>query len=871
MHRPHTRRMSLKWKLPLLLGALLVVVITALCGAAYYAVRQSTEQAAALRLREVTSQLRDLLAVQGEGLGRRAGAAAALPAVRAYLTDRSAANERAIVTTFDPAAGADTSIVAIQLLSPNGGELFATGPLASLVHALPERSDLPGMDGATDSARVGQLLAQGDTILFPSIARVSAGTESLGYLVIWRRSSTNPRSSAAIAALIGSEARFQFGTRGGTWMDEGGRVDAPALPTPDTASDDPLLRYHRGDSQAVLANAMSVRGTPWEVVVEFPTSVVYAPANRFLGRIAMIGGILLLIGVAGSLVVARHIATPLLRLTAATMAFGRGSRGTRVGVEGDGEIGRLAEAFNRMAKDVDDQAAVRESSEAQWRLLFDQNPRPMWVTDQRTGWFLAVNESALELYGLARSEFLATSLKALRVPDPAESGAGKEMGVTPFERHQTRERGTIEVEITRHALLFGGQPAELALVQNITARKMQEVQARQAQKMEAVGRLAGGVAHDFNNLLAVISPYAELMREEVPPGSRQAEDLEHIIAAAERGRALTRQLLTFSRQNVVQATTLNPNDAVRDVEGLLRRLVSEDVELIFRLGAGPGHIRVDPGQFEQILINLAVNARDAMPQGGQLVVATADWTIDQESLDFHGLKGEGRYMALTVTDTGVGMDAATCSRVFEPFFTTKAPGKGTGIGLATVYGIVTQAGGQITVYSEPGLGTTFRLYFPIVAKDTAAVHTVKRSAESLRGDETILLVEDDAAVRAAAVGVLERFGYHVLVATGPEDAQEIAARHRKAINMVISDVVMPRMSGPTLLATLRSHRPDIKVLLISGYAGEALSARGELAEDIPFLEKPFTVSGLLGKVRDVLDGSGDATRRRNGEPASGTA
>ncbi|HWA41132.1 MAG TPA: HAMP domain-containing protein, partial [Gemmatimonadales bacterium] len=529
-------------------------------------------------------------------------------------------------------------------------------------------------DGTPGVASVGRFLAHADTIFFPVIGRVSDQAGLRGYVVVWRKGSSGPkgpgndRPRSPIASLIGLDSRFYIGTPGGTWMGEEGASPAPSLPATDPSGPASVLHYTRPDGEAVMAAATPISGTPWQVVVEFPSDVVYAPANRFLGRIALIGGALLLLGLTGAFVVSRHLATPLLRLTAATTAFGRGSRGTRVPVEGDGEIGQLGEAFNRMAKDVDDQAASRESSEAQWRLLFDQNPRPMWVVDQVTGWFLAVNESALELYGFTRSEFLATSLRALQAHDSPTGSLGKEMGVTPFERHQTKERGTIEVEITRHALLFNGQPAELDLVQNITARKMQDVQNRQAQKMEAVGRLAGGVAHDFNNLLAVISPYAELLMEEVPAGSRQAEDLKHIISAAERGRNLTRQLLTFSRQNVVQATTLDPNEAISEVEGLLRRLVNEDVELIFKFGSGPGHIRVDPGQFEQILINLTVNARDAMPQGGQLVITTADWSIDQESLDLHGLKGEGRYVALTVTDTGVGMDAATCSRVFEPFF-----------------------------------------------------------------------------------------------------------------------------------------------------------------------------------------------------------
>jgi PAS domain S-box-containing protein len=856
MSRRFLQRMSLQWKLPILLGALLVVVIAALCSAAFVAVRRNTEQAAAGRLREVTGQLAGLLGQQSEGLRRRVAIAADRPEIAAFLRSRAGAPAQTIDSTFLAAATNDSQLVAVQLLAPNGALLHSVGPLAEYLADRPHRSELPGQDGRTDSTAVGHLVAKADTILFPSIGLVAAAGERLGYYVVWRRNSSNPRSSSVISNLIGSDSRFYIGSPDGAWMDEAGATPGPALPARDSADPDAILRYDRPGNGTVLATEMAIAGTPWEVVVEFPADVVYAPANRFLGRIVLIGGVLLLLGLAGAWVVSRHLVAPLTRLTKATMAFGHGVRGTRVPADGEGEIGRLAEAFNRMAEHVDTEAAARESSEAQWRLLFDQNPRPMWVTDRATERFLAVNEAALELYGLTRAEFLAGTVADLRHPEPPMIGSGdKGTGVTPFERHRTKERGTIEVEVTRHALTFAGQPAELALAQNITARKMQELQARQAQKMEAVGRLAGGVAHDFNNLLAVIVPYAQLMREETPDGTRNAGDLDHIIQAAERGRALTRQLLTFSRQHVVQAATLDPSQAIRELDGLLRRLLGEDVELVTRLEAGRVHIRIDPGQFEQILINLAVNARDAMPQGGTLVVTTNDWSVDRESLGFHALKGEGRYIVLTVTDTGVGMDTETVGRIFEPFFTTKAPGKGTGIGLATVYGIVTQGGGQIVVYSEPGSGTTFRVYFPVVAEESGVAPKSARSMASLRGSETILLVEDDAAVRSAAVGVLERSGYKVLVATDPEDAQELAARHRSSIALVISDVVMPRMSGPTLLVALRRHRPDLKVLLISGYAGEALSARGEIAEDIPFLEKPFTVTGLLAKVRDVLDGT----------------
>jgi PAS domain S-box-containing protein len=857
---PRTR-FSLKLKLPLFVAGLLLVVIGALCTAAYLAVRKTVERTAVERLTAVDSQLVAILEMQAKALKGRVATLAAKPEVVAYFQTRAPAQESAAHAAVTPPAAPDTMVIAVEFLASRGERFSAVGSHVAQVEELFGRSLLPDRHDSDDSTAIGQLLALGDTIIYPVVTLVSADSTRLGYLVVWRRNSSNARSTTALSNLIGAGSRFAMGTPGGIWVSQAGRVPGPSISAGDTAPADRLLRYEVRDSGAalaVLAVTRKIPGSPWHVVVEFPAAVIDAPAHRFLRSIIAIGVVLLLLSLIVAWRMSRHLVTPLLQLTAATEEVGHGEHAALVPMTGGDELGRLAAAFNRMVARVEAEAAARIHSESQWRLLFEQNPQPMWVCDHDTLRFLAVNESAVEQYGLDREHFLERSLHDLRAggqaADTQEDGhqlTGNRIGST--ERHLARGGAIVEVEITHHSLFFAGRPAELVLAHNITARQALEAQARQAQKMEAVGRLAGGVAHDFNNLLAVIAPYAEMLRDEMPAGSRQAADLEEILNAAERGRALTGQLLSFSRQQVLKPAVIAPDAAVRGVEILLRRLLGEDVELITRLEAPEARIRIDPGQFEQVLVNLAVNARDAMPSGGHLVIATGDRYLDDESLPLHGLARVGRYLMLSVTDTGVGMDAVTAGRIFEPFFTTKPVGKGTGIGLATVYGIVTQSGGRVTVYSEPGVGTTFRLYFAVVEEEATEEPVEATPANVAWGEETILLVEDDAAVRAATVGVMERHGYSVLVALDPEDALQIATRDPRPIHLVVSDVVMPKMGGPALLKLLREHRPDLKALLISGYAGEVLSARGELEDDVPFLEKPFTVRALLTKLRQILD------------------
>jgi two-component system cell cycle sensor histidine kinase/response regulator CckA len=393
----------------------------------------------------------------------------------------------------------------------------------------------------------------------------------------------------------------------------------------------------------------------------------------------------------------------------------------------------------------------------------------------------------------------------------------------------------------------------LGVAVDIDERRSLEDQLRQAQKMDAIGQLAGGVAHDFNNLLTAIKGYSGLLlRSLTPDDHERRSDIQEIVIAADRATSLTGQLLAFSRKQILQPTVLDLNDLVAGTSRMLRRLIGEDIEFVTALGSDLGTIRADAGQIEQIVLNLALNARDAMPRGGRLAIETSRVELDDSYMEQHVGVQPGPYVMLTVSDTGMGMDSNTLRRVFEPFFTTKERGKGTGLGLATVYGIVKQSGGHIWAYSEIGRGATFKVYLPSV-ESTVDVERCAAAVEvHHQGIETILLVEDERAVRFVARAILEKAGYHVLDADDPKFAEAIFAEHGGSIDLLVTDVIMPGGSGPGLFKRLALDRSDLKVLFMSGYTDDAIFHQGELEPGIAFLQKPFTTQGLLRQVREAL-------------------
>ena len=392
-------------------------------------------------------------------------------------------------------------------------------------------------------------------------------------------------------------------------------------------------------------------------------------------------------------------------------------------------------------------------------------------------------------------------------------------------------------------------------VQSQSALVRTELQLQHAQKMEAVGRLAGGVAHDFNNVLSVILSYATMIKDDLSPGEPLYADIDEIKIAGERAAELTRQLLAFSRQQALETKVLDLDQVVGGMEKMLRRLLGADIELTLLPATQLWKVRADPGQVEQVVMNLAVNARDAMPQGGKLTIEVKNAELDEEYAGAHHEVRPGCYVMLAVSDSGAGMDRATLARIFEPFFTTKEKGKGTGLGLATVFGIVKQSGGHVWVYSEPGEGSSFKVYLPRVDGQAASSVTEVPVARETRGTETVLLVDDDDQVRAVARGILRRLGYVVLEASNGGEALLIAEQHPAKIHLLLTDVVLPRMSGRQIAERIAGMRPGIEVLFMSGYTDDAVLQHGILESGVAYLQKPLTPSSLGRKVRQVLDGA----------------
>jgi signal transduction histidine kinase/CheY-like chemotaxis protein len=417
------------------------------------------------------------------------------------------------------------------------------------------------------------------------------------------------------------------------------------------------------------------------------------------------------------------------------------------------------------------------------------------------------------------------------------------------EQELERVRAALETRSIELEREIGERAAELA------ERRTLEAQLLQAQKMESVGRLAGGVAHDFNNLLTAITGYADLALGALPHDAEARDDLGEIIKAAERACELVRQLLAFARKQIIEPRILNLNDLIDEIDNLLRRLIGADIELTIRPAPDLGSIKADPSQIEQVLINLAVNARDAMPDGGKLTIETTNVVLDDQRAQQHLDVTTGPYVLLTISDTGIGMTEAIKQQIFEPFFTTKGLGKGTGLGMATCYGIIKQHGGHIEVYSEPQQGATFNIYLPRVEADDAVSTRRRPALEQLpRGTETVLLAEDELAVRALAGRVLRAQGYSVLEAADGEVALNLArSREGLRIDLLLTDVVMPRMGGKTLAEQIVSMYPGIKVLFTSGYTDDTIVHFGRLDPGVAFIQKPFSPSALAHKVRDVLD------------------
>jgi len=525
----------------------------------------------------------------------------------------------------------------------------------------------------------------------------------------------------------------------------------------------------------------------------------------------------------------------------------------------DGRLGYFVSAFHEIADRRLAENRLRES-EASYRRLVENSTIGIFRSSV-DGTFLAVNPALAAMLGYdAVDDVLRLDiLRDVYVRLDERAGILLQLEHRPVATGEVqwrrRDGGAITVRLRlRRARDESGATTWLeGLAEDVTQQRALENQFRQAQRLEAVGRLAGGVAHDFNNILTAITGYSDMLLEELHEHDHKRQDVEEIRTAAARATSLTRQLLAFSRKQVLQARVLDLNALVGTLERMLQRLIGEDVELATALARDLGPVRADPGQLEQIIMNLAVNARDAMPSGGRLTIETANVELDDDYAQQHADAAPGSYVLLAVSDTGTGMDAETRSHLFEPFFTTKEQGKGTGLGLATVYGIVKQSGGHILVYSEPGRGTTFKIYLPRVPEPVEAPPLAQAEQPAEGGRETVLLAEDDPAVREIASVVLSRRGYRVLRAPDGQTALEMARAHAGDIQILVTDIIMPGMTGRDLAEALAAERAGVRVLYMSGYTDDAVVRHGVLEEGLPYLQKPFTPEDLAHKVRDVLD------------------
>lgn len=483
------------------------------------------------------------------------------------------------------------------------------------------------------------------------------------------------------------------------------------------------------------------------------------------------------------------------------------------------------------------------------------------ISIDRGGRIVLVNHRAEEMFGYSREELLGNRIELL-LPESVRAAHTRQrdhyftspharpMGIGMDLAGRRRDGSQFPVEVSLSFVEVEEGTFAIAFVSDIGQRKRLEEQLMHAQKMEAVGRLAGGVAHDFNNMLTVITGYNRMILEELSALDPLRSYADEIQQAAERAAALTNQLLAFSRRQIMRPRIVNVNAVIGQTEKMLRRLIGEDIELVLNLHPDAGNIKADPNHLEQAIVNLAVNSRDAMPAGGRITIETGNTSLDENYAKTHAGVVPGDFVMIALTDTGHGMDAATRSRIFEPFFTTKEKGKGTGLGLATVYGMVKQTGGDIWVYSEPGSGTTFKLYFPLVSETISEVPVM--DSVTLHGSETILVVEDEKSVRDLTVKLLTQLGYQVLSAASGQEALEISGAYSGEIDVLVTDVVMPNMSGRQIADSLLSQRTKLRVLYVSGYTENTVVDHGVVEAGVDFLSKPFSRELLGQKVREIL-------------------
>jgi signal transduction histidine kinase/CheY-like chemotaxis protein len=878
--------------------------------AAYRALRASATEVASQRLRAAAGQIGQMLDTQSALMLEQTDTVARHPAVTAVLrSPESDVARHAAHVALEKGPLVRATSAAIEITDTAGNIVVSTTARPPVPESA-QRATIALVSAARPVA-VGPGVAVGDTFYYAAVARVSDGATPLGYVLHWRRLSTNARARQQLIDLIGPGSDFAAGnTTGPGWTDFVRAIPRPSLVLPLKDA----TWYTRDGGERRLAATRPIARTPWTLVVDFSEQTVMSGVGALVRRLVLITLALLAAGIAAAWLLARRLTMPLGELVAAAEGISGGDYSQRVPVHGTHEVRTLGSAFNAMSASIGTaHRALEEHSEElaeRATQLSEQAAELEAANDELTSSIEEVVRARDELSAsLATNARVTAELDAslagapvgIAVHDPdgryrrvnatlaTLNGAAPEAHVgrlpsamapgfgTAVERHVrqvlTTGTGVSNIELAGETAARPGvmqhwlasfYPIRTAdgemigagsVVADLTAYKRLESQLVQSQKMEAVGRLAGGVAHDFNNVLTAITGFGQFALSSLADGPAEArEDLEQVLAAADRAASLTRQLLAFSRQQVLQPRVINLNAVVTGLSPMLARLIGEDVKLIAKPAPALSAVKADPNQIEQVLVNLAVNARDAMPAGGTLVIETADVELDAAYAATRDGVTPGRYVMLAVTDTGTGMDAATRARVFDPFFTTKAPGKGTGLGLSTVYGILKQSGGNVDLYSEPGRGSTFKVYLPRTDEGLDGHPTpVSSAVVTPRGQLTVLLVDDDAFVAATARRALERTGYRVLAAGNGRHALGVVEQHAGPIDVLVTDLVMPEMGGRELARSVVAARPTVRVLYTSGYTAEAMNQQAVLEPTDAFLGKPFTPDSLLRAVQALVE------------------
>ena len=854
--RPLARR------IPILMISMLVLSLATTGWLGYLRVNSFAEEAERSRLESSANQL--LANIEGNLSRLRAetGRLAAEPPIgRAASPLASSAERDAARKRLAELRRTSAQYIAVALWSADGTLIEADGHREIAERQPPQRVE--SRDARNLGLVVNRLSSLNDTILYSaSTPIIGADSTAIGYLVTTRRLISSAEGIALFGRLVGPNARILFANAGETRsLDLARGVPGPEIPAAAGAGE-----YMQGDGISRFYFRRDVAGTPWVMVLDEPRHLAVAPARKF--ALGMLGVAALFILVAGTLVwlIMRRSLLPLKNVTQAVIGFTHGDGTVELRDAGDDEIAQFGRAYNAMVDKVASRTdALLESinehqeSETRYRALIDHLPDGIMAHRNRVIAFanpacarLFGEEDPQSLIGRSIMDFVEPADHDLTLERLGQVDVGAQVPTREMRLRRVDGKRVI-VESTNMGLTLDGKPAIQTILHDVTDRHVLEDRLRQSQKMEAVGRLAGGIAHDFNNLLTVIDAHAEFAMREDAPQEERAMDIEEIRRASASAARLTRQLLTFSRKQTATPERIDLTDAVRDVLVMLNRLIGDDVQIETHLARELWSVYADPSHMEQVLLNLALNARDAMPAGGRLTFSTENVEVGP---DYRSATGEvipeGNYVVLRVEDTGIGMAPEVESRAFEPFFTTKGPGRGTGLGLSTVYGIVKQSGGYIWLYTEPGRGTVFKIMLPRHGTTDSPVMAPRVSEQNMTAIVGhVLLVEDQPYVRAAISRSLKKAGFIVTDVRDAELASEAIAAQRE-IDIVVTDMVMPGKSGAHLATELSLSHPGLPVIIMSGYSEEMADRQWRLPENARFIEKPVSPTNLIRVINELL-------------------